>query len=68
MASPPRDVYYRNFDLHHGPNLYVDDASLDRELDMNYYPLDEGIQPGRHRRVQGVHEDPDHRTPRTRTT
>ena len=42
IASPPRDVYYRNFDLHHGPNLYIDDASLDRALDMNYYPLEAG--------------------------
>ena len=42
VVSPPRDVYYRNFDLHHGPNLYLDDDSLDRELDMNYYSLGEG--------------------------
>ena len=42
VASPPRDVYYRNFNLQHGPNLYVDDAILDREIDMNYYALDEG--------------------------
>ena len=42
VVSPPRDVYYRNFNLQHGPNLYVDDDSLDRALDMNYYSLTEG--------------------------
>ena len=39
----PRDVYYRNFDLQHGANLYLDDDALDRTVDMNYYPLEAGM-------------------------
>ncbi len=42
VVSPPRDVYYRNFNLQHGQNKYLSDASLDRSLDMNYYSLEAG--------------------------
>ena len=42
VVSPPRDVYYRNFNLQHGQNKYLSDPSLDRSLDMNYYSLEAG--------------------------
>ena len=42
VTNPPRDVYYRNFNLQHGPGLYMEDDPLDRTLDMNYYSLEAG--------------------------
>ena len=42
IVNPPRDVYYRNFNLQHGPGLYMEDKELHRTLDMNYYSLEAG--------------------------
>ena len=43
VVNPPRDAYYRNFNLQHGQNKYLSDNSLDRSVDMNYYSLEAGM-------------------------